>query len=378
MQLISGANIALPNSNTKITIKTQLPSHLSLDVTAYLLHHQTQQVRGDADMIFYGQKATPNQAIVLQEQPNLHTFTFDTSKIDSDIHKIPLCAIIDGEGSLNQISQIELEIYSQQNLIAQTCISGENREEKALILGEVYLYKGIWKFRFVDQGFNGGLRPLAEHFGVEISDAPIVKPKLNLSKVTLDKNNSSINLKKNDGRFGKISVNLNWNRSTPPSQSFLQKIFTKSVDLDLGALIEFKNGKKAIVQALGNDFGSMNHLPYVYLEADDRTGSSKDGEWLYINGDHWSEINRIVVYAFIYEGVPNWASTDAYIILTIPNQAPIEVALTDGTSHRMCSIVELKNLNNTIQAQREIKYFKGHERLDKHYGFGFNWIAATK
>jgi tellurite resistance protein TerA len=37
---------------------------------------------------------------------------------------------------------------------------------------------------------------------------------------------------------------------------------------------------------------------------DDRTGSVSGGEWLHINGKQWSEIRRILVFAFIYEGSP--------------------------------------------------------------------------
>jgi tellurite resistance protein TerA len=46
------------------------------------------------------------------------------------------------------------------------------RQEAALILGEFYRRNAEWKFRFIAQGFNGGLKPLAEHFGVNVSDEP--------------------------------------------------------------------------------------------------------------------------------------------------------------------------------------------------------------
>ena len=43
---------------------------------------------------------------------------------------------------------------------------------------------------------------------------------LNLSKVSLTKHNSVVNLKKDDGRFGKIRVNLNWNQKTQKTGLF--------------------------------------------------------------------------------------------------------------------------------------------------------------
>ena len=46
----------------------------------------------------------------------------------------------------------------------------DGAREAALILGELYLRDGRWKFRAVGQGFVGGLKPLSESFGVQIAD----------------------------------------------------------------------------------------------------------------------------------------------------------------------------------------------------------------
>ena len=54
-QLTAGANLVLAQPQCQIKIKTALPAHIDLDVSAYLLNAQN-KVRGDADMIFYGQK----------------------------------------------------------------------------------------------------------------------------------------------------------------------------------------------------------------------------------------------------------------------------------------------------------------------------------
>lgn len=95
-------------------------------------------------------------------------------------------------------------------------------------MGEVYRRNNEWKFRFISQGFNGGLKPLAEHFGVEVEDEPTVVPEvkpelkiepvkpatpINLSKVSLTKEKPKVNLSKKDN-FGLIRINLNWNQNT--------------------------------------------------------------------------------------------------------------------------------------------------------------------
>ena len=67
MQLIAGGNLALNAHNIEICIKTSFSSSIELDVTAYQLAQNTLKVRGDQDMIFYGQQSTANKSIILNE-----------------------------------------------------------------------------------------------------------------------------------------------------------------------------------------------------------------------------------------------------------------------------------------------------------------------
>ena len=85
-----------------------------------------------------------------------------------------------------------------------------------------------------------------------------------------------------------------------------------------------------------------------------------------------------MIYTYIYQGVPNWAATDAVVTIELPNQPPIEVKLTEGGRLGTCAIVELVNQNGMIQANREVRYFKDQSYVDDYYRFGFNWSAGTK
>ncbi len=40
--------------------------------------------------------------------------------------------------------------------------------ETALVVGELYRYKGEWKFNAVGSGFNGGLAALCKNYGVNV------------------------------------------------------------------------------------------------------------------------------------------------------------------------------------------------------------------
>lgn len=397
-QLITGANLTLNCPQFVLKVKTILPSDIGLDVTAYLLNSQG-KVRGDADMIFYGQKQTLNRSIELIETTNdrsyVGQFNINTQLLDLDINKFAVCATVDSQGALNTIQDIEIELWEKGQLTATAIVKSAEKKEKALILGEVYRYKDQWKFRFVNQGFNGGLKPLSEYFGVEISDQPISpvldtlpktpsvsQPKINLNKITLDKRNSQISLQKQDQDFGEIKINLNWNQRPQQTQSggFFKKLLNQNqgIDLDLGCLFEMKNGHKSVIQALGSQFGDFDSFPFIKLSADDRTGALKEGEWLRINGKQWQQIHRVVLFAFIYEGVPNWAETDAVVTIYVPDQPPIEVRLSEGQPLGMCGIVELVNKGGSIQVQRHVRYVRGHRELDQAFGFGMRWVAGSK
>lgn len=386
-QLIAGANIGLAAGAISVQVKQRSSQGSTLaDISAYLLAQDTLKVRGDQDMLFYGQPKTASGSVQLIQQADLTTFQFDLNKIDPAIEKIALCATLDAPFTLAVLQTIDIEIVVAGQLIATASIAGQGRSEAALIVGELYRRNQEWKFRLVAQGFNGGLKPLAQHFGVEISDdpapAPAPAPRINLSKITLDKTNNKINLTKQSQDFGEIKINLNWNRQNNPAQntSLLKRLTGGSsrVDLDLGCLFEMQDGTKSVIQALGNRFGTLHDYPYIQLSADDRTGQSSSGEWLSINGKYWDQIKRVVIFAFIYEGAPNWAATDAVVTIHAPQQPPIEVKLTEGKPLGMCGIVELSNLQGSIQVARHVQYVPGHRELDQQFGFGLRWQAGSK
>lgn len=393
LELMAGSNLNLTDSSVEVRIYRYLKNpSIQPDFAAYLLDETTAKVRGDADMVFYGQPENGNGSVKITQQHDPYSFVIQLNKIEASIGKIAICMSLDAAYNFSDIEYLKVELRSQNKIIATAKILGYGRLEAALIIGECYRRQGQWKFRLVAQGFNGGLKPLSEHFGVEISEdvntpqhvvAPSSIPSsVNLSKITLDKKNSYIQLRKNHQGFGEIKVNLNWNRSISQEKSkhFLKKLFNipQSVDLDLGCFCELKSGKKFIVQALGRRFGNFHQEPYIYLSTDDRTGQNQDGEWLHINGQYWQEIHRIVIFAFIYEGSANWAATDAVIHIDVPQQAPIVVHLDEAKALNMCGIVELKNQEGTIHIQRHMRYFNGHQELDHAFGFGLRWKTGYK
>ncbi|MDN3446637.1 TerD family protein [Psychrobacter sp. APC 3281] len=417
-KLIAGANAPLPTDNISIRILSQN----AIDCAAYRLTNDG-KVRGDGDMIFYGQTRSDDGSVSFRGHDSDGFFDVNLSAQPATIEKIALA--FSSAQTLSQVGDVDIQVL-QGNQVLMTCqLSSAGRNEKAIILAECYRRQGSWKFRFIAQGFEGGLKPLSEHFGVEIADdapaqnhnpaqsqpqpintqrpintqkagntsqannpPPIpANPSINLSKITLTKNQSSINLKKRDD-FGKISVNLDWNQrpqndKSTPKKGILGDLFkqhqSSGIDLDVGAMIHLKNGEKTLIQALGNRFGSLQSAPYVCLRADDRTGQVSGGEWLDINGQQWSQIEEVFIFAFIYEGAPNWEKTDGVVTIHVPDQSPIETRLTEGAGNLpMCAIARLVNQQGSINVERINQYFKGHQEMDKAFNWGFSWKRGRK
>ncbi|WP_435949276.1 TerD family protein [Psychrobacter sp. DM8] len=412
-QLVAGANAPLPTDNISIRILSQN----AIDCAAYRLTSEG-KVRGDGDMIFYGQTRSDDGSVSFRGHDSDGFFDINLPAQPATIDKIALA--FSSAQTLAQIGDVDIQVLQGSQVLLTSQLSASGRNEKAIILAECYRRQGSWKFRFIAQGFEGGLKPLSEHFGVEISDdAPVqaqsqnqsintqkpmntqkagstqtstpppipASPSINLSKITLTKNQSSINLKKRDD-FGKISVNLNWNQrpdtaKQAPKKGLLGDLFKQhksgGIDLDVGAMIHLKNGEKTLIQALGNRFGSLQSAPYVLLRADDRTGQVSGGEWLDINGQQWAQIEEVFIFAFIYEGAPNWAQTDGVVTIHVPDQPPIETRLTEGSNNSpMCAIARLVNQQGSINVERINQYFKGHQEMDKAFNWGFSWKRGSK
>lgn len=190
-----------------------------------------------------------------------------------------------------------------------------------------------------------------------------------------------VSLKKSSSAgLGEILVNLNWN-ARPAKKGLLGSLFAgPGIDLDLGCLFELKNGQKGAVQALGNAFGSLNRPPFIALDGDDRTGASAAGENLRINGNEIANIQRILVYTFIYEGVANWKQADGVVTLKYPGAEDLIVKMDSyNSSNKMCGLVLLENVNDeTFSVEKIVQFYQGHQDLDRAFGWGLRWQAGRK
>ncbi|MFT4714506.1 MAG: tellurite resistance protein TerA [Patiriisocius sp.] len=415
--LAMGANA--PISSPSFTLDVHLPQGAQVDVTALQLYADG-KVRGDDDMCFYNQTSIGGGAISLKIAADTQSFSFDLDKAGADVEKIVVNATLDG-GVFSSVNSLKISLSSDIDMSVETA----GRTEAALILCEIYKRNSQWKIRNVSQGFNGGLQALAEHFGVDVAapetpaptpkpaPVPVVvpvpvarpaapkpvvpastatpatvaaptpvtptapSPAIDLEKVTLTKTESSILLNKDDGNFGRIRVNLNWDQSIKKG-GFLG-MGTRSVGLDLGAFVESETGDVAVIQMLGDSFGDFDELPFTKLIADDTTDTATEGKCLEINGSAWSSLRRVLIFAYMREGVADWLETRGIIRIMVPGQPEVEVRLNELSSNKreiICAVALLENKNNQISINREVRLFEGHEQMDTVFGWHMSWQAG--
>lgn len=408
--LTMGANAPLHGEKFEVSVNWKLKSSAidEIDVSVFILT-SSGKVDQDEDMIFYGQRSDKSGAVRLtdtnragSEGARETVFEFDLGRLQPSAERLAITGTINDADkkrvSFSDVASLVIRVSQIGSDVVRFDVPVTGMSEAALVLGELYKRNGVWKFRAVGQGYNGGLKPLAESMGVKIDDEPspakITPPSVppvplkqtpapvSLSKVTLTKASPKVSLAKKGTSYGEIRINLNWNKRTETNAGLFGGLLrggNKGVDLDLGCLFELKNGSKGAVQALGKSFGSLDREPFIKLMADDRTGASVDGEWMRVNGLKWNDIKRVMIYTMIYDGVANWTQTDGVVTVYVPDNPTIEIRLDEGSNDkRTCAIVLLENVGGEIVVKREVQYFRDTQDVDKKYRWGLRWQSGSK
>ncbi|MCR5204146.1 MAG: TerD domain-containing protein [Lachnospiraceae bacterium] len=350
-----------------------------LDATVFLLKEDN-KVSSNQDFVYYG-NLKHSSGSVEHMGDNVTGGTggddeqvqVDLGRVPSNIERIAVAVTIyDAEKrnqNFGQVSNAYIHIVDKTtgNEILRYDLGEDFSIETSMVVGELYRYKGEWKFNAVGSGFKGGLKSLCINYGVDLE----IKDR-NRGAVVLEKG-QKINLSKGNGE---ILINLNW--SQPERNGFFGSV--AGIDLDLGCLYELKDGRKGCVQALGDAFGSLVNPPYISLDGDDRTGTSSGGENLRVNGSMIPQIKRILVYTFIYEGAANWRDAKGIVTVKCPGSKDIIVKMDEyGSELTMCGIALLENKDGqSLSMEKIVRFFKGHRDLDQAFGWGLRWVHGSK
>ena len=392
MELRKGQKIPLNENFLKIKFERNAGT-LDIDTAAFLLQN-TGKVAGDEDFVFYGNPLHISGSVTHCEDDSIE---INLTRIPRHIEKISVTATIyDAEQrrqnfskvsgavlNINDASGMEIANFRMENFTVET----------AIVLCEIYRYKGAWKFNATGAGYKGGLASLCKDFGIEVSDDVTAPPPPQIEtpeKITATpapkKNNTSrqnsstrkidlrkgqrVNLIKRGSFLGEIVINLNWRQPVYPG---------KGIDLDLGCLYELKDGRAGAVQALGNLFGSLTNAPYIFLDGDDRSGSFESGENLRINGKFLSRIQRILIFTFIYEGAARWKEAQAVVTVKCPGNPELVVNMDEyATDKKTCAIALLENVGETFSVEKIVRFYHDSQEMDENFDWGLRWTVGRK
>lgn len=194
----------------------------------------------------------------------------------------------------------------------------------------------------------------------------------------------SISISPPAGGFDSILIGTAWDNVRVESSGLFGRWFKKvkkiGVDLDIGCLYELKDGTRGSIQAFGEKFGNYNEAPYIALSGDERTGD-KEGhdEYLLVNGKKWDEVKRMLVYLYIYKGVPNWGEIQPQVVVDVPGENDFYVTLTAHDNKLcLCALAELESVRGGIKLTNRTEYFPGHEEMDRAFGYGLEWADGIK
>ncbi len=436
MSMSKGSNAPVPTTALRVELGWRAGTGVpDADASALLL--VAGKVRSDADFVFYNQPAHSSGAVRHEGKRDAggrvtDSLLVDLARVEPAIETVVLAASTDG-GSFGRVPDLYIEVRdaAQGTVVARFDSAGAT-VETAFVLGEFYRRQGAWKFRAVGQGYDSGLEGLATDFGITVDEpqqaaapapaslqvpppppsrqptmpampatvpppvhqapppppAPPVAP-VRLTKVTLTKAAPSVSLSKQGGTSGALRVNLNWEVrkqfSGWGSKRGRAVAMHNDLDLDLCALFELADGRKGVVQALGNAFGALHQPPYIHLDGDDRTGALASGENLTVNLDHKNDFRRILVFVTIYEGARSFADLHATVTLQPQFGAAIDFSLDECTvPSTVCALALITNNGGDLVVQREARYLvpergvSPQRTLDYAYGWGMNWTPGRK
>nr|WP_314609571.1 TerD family protein [uncultured Lachnoanaerobaculum sp.] len=190
----SNKSITLPSLTKRVSKGQKVPLNLSskkikvnfgwnvknpacdVDVSAFLLAGNGKVV-GDDYFVFYGQESSPEKSVLFKNMETanvLEVFDIDTAVLNPAVAKIVFVMTINDalENSLNfsMLKDAYIQIADPLNNteLASFLVEEYYNNINSMMMGEIYLHNGAWKFNAIGNGVNKDLAGLCEFYGVQV------------------------------------------------------------------------------------------------------------------------------------------------------------------------------------------------------------------
>ncbi len=148
-----------------------------VDVSAFLLDH-TGKVLGDSWFVFYGQTESPDHSTKLTINgpgaADLEVIDVDLTKLNPQVRRIVFVLTINEafDKGLNfgmmKDAYVRILDSSGNNELAGFMMTDYYTNVISMMIGEIYIHNGTWKFNAIGNGVAKDLAGLCEFYGVQV------------------------------------------------------------------------------------------------------------------------------------------------------------------------------------------------------------------
>ena len=186
--LRKGQKFILDNGNGNLNVLLvglgwQAGKDVEIDTAAFLLG-DNHKVAKEEDFVFYGNERHISRSVIhLGKQmpggqnPDAEQIKIDLSAVPPYVRYIDITATIYEADvrrqNFGQVTGTYIRLLDEKKgtEIMRFDIKDQFSVETAIVVGEIYRYKGAWKFNAVGAGYKGGLAALCGSFGIEVADS---------------------------------------------------------------------------------------------------------------------------------------------------------------------------------------------------------------
>ncbi len=257
IELVKGQNISIDEyPKINISIEWQSDNNIEIDVSLFMLHEG--KLESINDFIYYNN--TQNDSIALSTASNSANILINAKSIPREINKIPIVLTINDASSFASLKYLTMNLNDK--IIYH--LDGV-KNEKSIIISELYFKENKLKYKIVAQGFNDGLEVLANHFGLNLDSLSAEEKNKKFRKSTKDIIDESIAQIKTSIELLKPSINaaINNRYNESDTRMILDKIFIEV----LGYAIDDIKTEQKIQGRRADYILSLNGEDYIVVEA---------------------------------------------------------------------------------------------------------------
>jgi tellurium resistance protein TerD len=181
IHLESGGNVSLSGANPMVSelvvgfgweiVSSNSPA-VELVPCAILCDKRGRAITDDS-MVFFNQLSTPSGAVSYVTQGDLEQIEVSLALIPVEVEKLVFVVYVDPDvrkpGTFASVRRAYIRIADRDDTdIARFALDRTDGAENAMIFGEIYRYKGTWKFRAVGEGYVDGISGVARNFGLAL------------------------------------------------------------------------------------------------------------------------------------------------------------------------------------------------------------------